>query len=131
MRRIPALAAIALLAAACAHGASGTPSEKGHLHLSQEIVGPLYVEGSTGYVSVSHGTKDVYTGSLAKSKTIDLAAGMYTVTSYQRLCIGTCSHLGPPIDRCSASVNVTANATTAATVELTPTKNACAIAIPA
>ena len=132
MKRFLAVTAVALLSAACAHAASGPSSGgKGQLTLSEKIVGQLYVEGSAGYVTVSDGSKDVYSGSLSKDKTIDLDAGTYTVSSYQRLCIGNCGHLGPPIDRCSASVNVSADSTTAATIELTPTKNSCAIAIPA
>ena len=134
MRRFLAISVVALAAAGCAHGASGSGSggsDKGHLQLSQKIVGQLYVEGSAGYVSVSDGSKDVYSGSLSKPVTIDLDSGTYTINSYQRLCIGNCGHLGSRIDKCSASVDVSANSTTAATIELTPAKNSCAIAIPA
>ena len=124
------MSAIVLVAAACSSGAgSGGGSDKGHLRISQSVRGPLYVEGSAGYVSVADGSKTVYRGGLAKPATITLNPGSYTVRSYQRICTGNCGHLGSPIDRCSASVDIAANATSVATVELTPTSNSCRIAI--
>jgi len=132
MRRALAAAAVALLAAACAKGTSGPGSDsaKGHLKIDQQIVGPLYVEGSAGYVTVTDNSSNtVYSGTLAKPSTVELPAGSYTVDSYQKLCIGSCAHLGPPIDRCSAAVRIASDATSSATVRLTPTKNACTISV--
>ena len=123
------MSAIVLVAAACSGKGSSAGSGHGHLRISQSIHGPLYVEGSAGYVSVADGSKTVYRGSLAKPTTITLNPGSYTVSSYQRICTGNCGHLGSPIDRCSASVDIAAKATSIATVELTPTANRCTIAI--
>jgi len=136
MRRPLAVAAICitgLLGAACARTASvaDQPSlATGVLRLTQHIDGPLYVEGSVGYVKIGDDSGVVFEGKVPQGGlTRTLAAGTYSLQSYQRICGGNCDHLGPPSDRCQTSLTVAANQSVDAVVKLTPTKNSCSISV--
>jgi hypothetical protein len=137
MRRHLVIAAIlvtGVLAAACAKAtqpaAEGSPPPVGHVHVTQSIQGPLYIEGSVGYVQVTDGSGVVFEGKVPQGGlTRDLPAGTYSLHSYQRICGGNCDHLGPPADRCQASLTVAANRSVDAVVKLTPTKNSCSISV--
>jgi hypothetical protein len=136
MRRHLAIAAIltlGVLTGACAKATSpgSVPSPaKGSLHVSQAIQGPLYVEGSIGYVRISDGSGVVFEGKVPQDGlTRPLPVGTYSLQSYQRICGGNCDHLGQPTDRCEASVTVTSDQPVDAVVQLTPTQNSCTISV--
>jgi hypothetical protein len=130
---IAALLVTGLLAAGCARTATVAdhPSPAtGVLRVTQQIEGPLYVEGSVGYVRITDGSGVVFVGKVPQEGlTRTLEAGTFTLRSYQRICGGNCGNLGHPTDRCQASVTVTAGGTVHAEVRLTPTKNTCSISL--
>jgi hypothetical protein len=129
MKRSLLIPALAMLMAACAHATTPEGPKVGTLHVTQTISGPLYVEGSIGYVRITQGSAEEFEGRIANGG-LDraLPLGTYTLSSYQRICSGNCDHPGPPTDRCAIQFTLGDNGQRIdAVVTLTPTKNSCSI----
>ena len=128
MRRPLVAIAIALLTAACgASSAADQTGGSGTLKVTQHVNGHLYVEGSVGYVKILHDGQTVFEGKIGDGVSKQLSPGTYELDSWQRLCVGNCGKLGPPIDKCNTTIDVRSDETTSAVVELTPDSNSCTI----
>jgi len=130
VRRSIAIAAIAiaLATAACGSNTGDQPAvANGTLHVTQQVHGHLYVEGSVGSIKVLRDDRTVYESKIGDGVSKELPPGHYELDSYQQLCTGNCDHLGPPVDKCSQSIEIHSDATTSAVVELTPDSNSCTI----
>lgn len=130
MRRSIAFVAIAIAfaTAACAsHTGDQPPAANGTLHVTQQVHGHLYIEGSVGSIKVLRGNRTVYESKIGDGVSKDLPPGNYELDSYQQLCTGNCGNLGPPTDKCSENIEIRSDATTSAVVELTPDSNSCTI----
>jgi hypothetical protein len=132
-----ALVSVSLLAAGCAkaNGAAEGPSpapQSGTLVVTQKRSGPLFVEGSVGYVRLTRSGAatalfevQVPSNGLTRS----VLAGSYQLVSYQRICTGNCGHLGPPSITCSTSMRVPSGGAVNVTVNLTPASNRCTLTV--
>jgi hypothetical protein len=122
-------AAVAALAALLAVGAAAhNETKRGHLRVSERLVGGLdpYIEGSIGYVRIrTRAGKLVASGKFSLARRplrFALRPGTYRLFSFQRPCDGNCGFLDPPTDRCSRLFRVRAREAVSATILLSPGK---------
>src|SRR5690242_10277900 len=88
--------------------------------------GALYTEGSRSFLSIAARAGGAERVDYFAGREVDpvysghLAAGTYTLTSWQRPCDGNCGYLDPPTDRCGRTITLVPGAAAAYTIELMP-----------
>lgn len=126
------LAAAAIAAAtgiASYHADRGAPPPHGSSRLviyQSWVGGALYAEGSRSYLAIAakSGGRDRF-GYVAGDSNDPvyskrLAAGTYTLRSWQRPCDGNCGFLDAPTERCRRTITLDPRTSAAYTIELTP-----------
>ena len=103
------------------------PTGSARLVIYQSWVGgALYTEGSRSYLAIAAmaggGDRFGYFAGDANDPVYAkrLAAGAYTLRSWQRPCDGSCGFLDGPTDRCRRTITLNPRASAVYTIELTP-----------
>jgi hypothetical protein len=125
MLRAAALVIAALATAGCGGQAKPRSAQAATLHVRQELIGRgMYTEGSYSYVRVERDGDKVVQVRLSDERTpratVRLDPGSYRLVSFQRPCDGNCGILDPPMDQCTKTVEVEADADIAVLVSLSP-----------
>jgi zinc D-Ala-D-Ala dipeptidase len=115
-----AVTAIAALAAPLAQA----QAPRGKLDFRRVVTSP-YIEGSVSFLRVRDASGalvvDERTGPRLRWRVRRrLPAGRYRLTSFERPCVGNCSLLDPPTDRCSARVTIIAHGRTGVRATVRP-----------